>query len=176
MSRPRIVEPDSPDGGVPPSRPGEAPSTLKVPFHPGLVLGLFVGAAWALARIAPIPIPLPDRWLPILPWFVFTAAFALAAWSFWTFRKGATSADYGRKVRTLLTGGPYRFSRNPLFLTNALLFLGLTLVLDNAWALSLFPALLLTLDRLVVRREEAFLARTFGEDYARYCRRVRRWL
>jgi protein-S-isoprenylcysteine O-methyltransferase Ste14 len=58
----------------------------------------------------------------------------------------------------------------------ALAYCGIALLADSLWALAILPAVLLIVDRGVVVREERFLARKFGQDYARYMRRTRRWL
>lgn len=72
--------------------------------------------------------------------------------------------------------GPYRFSRNPDYLGQALVVAGLGLVLGNGWVLlALVPALLLVRYG-VIAREERYLERKFGEDYRCFRRRVRRWL
>jgi protein-S-isoprenylcysteine O-methyltransferase Ste14 len=74
-----------------------------------------------------------------------------------------------------MTQGPFRFTRNPLYLSLALLQVGLALLANALWpALMLLPVLLLI--RLhVIAREERHLLGLFGSDYQAYCRTVRRW-
>jgi protein-S-isoprenylcysteine O-methyltransferase Ste14 len=76
----------------------------------------------------------------------------------------------------LVTSGPYRFSRNPMYVGLSALYLGLALLFNVAWPLALFPVVVMALFRLVIRREERYLAEAFGETYALYAQRVRRWL
>ena len=87
---------------------------------------------------------------------------------------------------TLEPGGPrrlsnayqnwYRFSRNPMYVSLALLYIAVTLVLDSWWPLLLLPAVLAIVDRVVILREERYLSRAFPHLYDEYRRRVRRWL
>jgi protein-S-isoprenylcysteine O-methyltransferase Ste14 len=63
-----------------------------------------------------------------------------------------------------------------MYVAMACAYLGLALVLNNLWALVLFPFVLAVVDRFVIRREERYLADKFGEPYREYCGRVRRWL
>lgn len=156
--------------------PASPPPVLKVPLHPALLLGVFLGLGAGLRSLHRRPLGLPEAWLQTLPGAVLLLAFALAGWAFWTFRRQGTSPEFGEPVQRLLRTGPYRFSRNPLFIVNVLLYAGFALQLDSLWACCLLPGLVLALDRLVVTREERFLAARFGEAYAEYRRQVRRWL
>ena len=95
------------------------------------------------------------------------------------FRRAGTTVDPTRPERatTLVTSGIYRWSRNPMYLGMLLLLAGWTLHLGSLVALLVVPAcFLLYLDRFQVVAEERALATAFGEDYAAYARRVRRWI
>jgi protein-S-isoprenylcysteine O-methyltransferase Ste14 len=81
-----------------------------------------------------------------------------------------------RPASALATGGPYHFTRNPMYVGMALLYIGLALVLNTAWPLVFLPLVLLIIDAAVIRREERYLISAFGEEYRAYCSRVRRWL
>jgi protein-S-isoprenylcysteine O-methyltransferase Ste14 len=76
----------------------------------------------------------------------------------------------------LIVGGPYRFSRNPIYLGMTLLQAGIGLALGNLWIVLLLAPVLFVLQRAVIEPEETYLARRFGEAYAGYRARVRRWL
>lgn len=92
------------------------------------------------------------------------------------FRRAATPISPLRPSRQLVVSGPYRFSRNPDYVGQALLYVGVALVLNALWVLlAAFPALLLVRYG-VIAREERYLETLFGEDYRRYRQRVRRWL
>ncbi len=79
-------------------------------------------------------------------------------------------------VGTLLTGGVYRLSRNPMYAGLAVLYLGLTLMIGSWWPAVLGPLVIMAVHRLVIRPEERYLTRRFGRTYTDYQRRVRRWL
>jgi protein-S-isoprenylcysteine O-methyltransferase Ste14 len=92
------------------------------------------------------------------------------------FRRARTSIVPMKPTTTLVTSGPYRFSRNPMYVGMACLYVALGLSLGVIWALALLPVVLLTVDRLVIAREEHYLKAKFGEAYREYKRGVRRWL
>jgi len=77
---------------------------------------------------------------------------------------------------SLVTQGPFRLTRNPIYLGGTLLYPGLALLLDRIGPLLLPPTLLTTLQRAVIEREEGYLLERFGEDYQRYQEEVPRWL
>lgn len=109
-------------------------------------------------------------------WAGVAAGLALAGWGLVTFLRARTAVIPNRPAARLVTSGPYRFSRNPMYIGLGTLYLGLALVFDVGWPLVLFPMAVITLFLLVVRREERYLAHAFREEYAAYARRVRRWL
>jgi protein-S-isoprenylcysteine O-methyltransferase Ste14 len=92
------------------------------------------------------------------------------------FRRAATTFDVRKAASALITDGPYRFSRNPTYLSLTLLCLGLAIVLDSGWVLILLILVFLLMNLWVVRREERHLEAKFGEQYLRYRASVRRWL
>jgi protein-S-isoprenylcysteine O-methyltransferase Ste14 len=93
-----------------------------------------------------------------------------------TFRASGTPVPGHRPTTTIVRTGPYRFSRNPIYLAFSLLQLGLALWVDSLWLLvTLVPAGALTAF-VVVPREERYLAARFPSDYAAYTASVRRWL
>jgi protein-S-isoprenylcysteine O-methyltransferase Ste14 len=79
-------------------------------------------------------------------------------------------------VATLVTGGAYRLSRNPMYAGLAVAYLGVALLLGSWWPLVLWLPVLLAVRRLVIDPEELYLARRFGQTYTDYQARVRRWL
>jgi protein-S-isoprenylcysteine O-methyltransferase Ste14 len=79
-------------------------------------------------------------------------------------------------VATLITGGAYRFSRNPMYTGLAVAYLGVALALDSWWPVALWPLAVLAVRQLVIRPEEEYLTQRFGPAYTDYQSRVRRWL
>jgi len=81
-----------------------------------------------------------------------------------------------RPVATLVTGGAYQLSRNPMYTGLALVYFGLALRFGSWWPLLLAAPVLIAVHRLVIRPEERYLSRRFGPAFADYRSRVRRWL
>ncbi len=87
-----------------------------------------------------------------------------------------TPFNPARAAQALVTDGPYRVTRNPMYLGMACAYAGAALVTGALWSLALLPLVLLVIDRAIIPREEKHLAASFGAEYERYRRRVRRWL
>lgn len=116
---------------------------------------------------------------PATAWLgaVFIACgLVLAAGVVSMFVRAHTTVIPHRRVSALVTSGPLRFSRNPMYTAFALVTIGAALVIGTWWPLvTLIPALLV-IGFAVIGPEERYLAETFGEDYAAYRAKVRRWL
>jgi protein-S-isoprenylcysteine O-methyltransferase Ste14 len=154
-----------------------SPDSLRAPVPPPVLFFVTLGSGVLAARVRPfgfLPAGIEVRLGVGLP--VFGIALAIGVWAFSTFRRFGTSAQFGEPVSTLVQVGPYRYSRNPLYVALLLVLLGFAVILDTGWLAIGVPLLWLLLDRLVVAREEPFLARLFGAEYAAYGSRVRRWL
>lgn len=93
-----------------------------------------------------------------------------------TMARARTGVLPGQPAEVLLTTGAFRFTRNPLYIGLTLLDIALALWFDSAWALLLLPAGLCALHYGAVLPEERYLAAKFGDAYAEYRRRVRRWV
>jgi len=89
---------------------------------------------------------------------------------------GGTNVDPVLPTTAIVTTGPYRFSRNPVYVGLTLLYLGLTSAFNTWWSVILLVPILAVMHRGVVRREERYLEQKFGERYRQYCGRVRRYL
>lgn len=112
----------------------------------------------------------------IASFFAMAAGISLGLASVLNFRNaGTTILPAGRPTTAVVDNGPYRFTRNPMYLAMVLAYLGIALLLNSMWALLLLPIVLLIVDRFVIRREERYLAAKFGDSYRQYCSRVRRW-
>lgn len=107
---------------------------------------------------------------------LLVAAGAFIAGALGRFRRAGTRAEPWRPSTALVTDGVYRFTRNPMYLAMALLYLGSALALDSVVALILLPPLLTLVQVGVIAREERYLEGKFGEDYRRYRASVRRWV
>jgi len=86
-----------------------------------------------------------------------------------------TSYRYDQEPRTILTTGPYQFSRNPIYLSYSLCLLGVGFFFANLWIFFFYPFLFLWFNLVMIDKEEVWLSDIFGEDYYQYKRLVRRW-
>jgi protein-S-isoprenylcysteine O-methyltransferase Ste14 len=100
----------------------------------------------------------------------------LAGWGLVVFFRIRTAIMPIRPASHLVASGPYRFSRNPMYVGLSVLYLGLALLFNVVWPIVLLPLVVFALYHLVIRREERYLADAFGDAYAAYRQRVRRWL
>jgi protein-S-isoprenylcysteine O-methyltransferase Ste14 len=82
----------------------------------------------------------------------------------------------GQLSTALVVEGPYKVTRNPIYIGFVLAYFGLAIMLTSVWVLLLLIPVLIVLQRGVVEREETYLERQFGETYRKYQARVPRWL
>ena len=92
------------------------------------------------------------------------------------FAKLHTTLDPHGSVSAIVTSGPYRLSRNPIYLGFVCTLIGLSLALSNYWGVVLSPLFMILLVQLVIKHEEIYLEKKFGDVYTSYKSRVRRWL
>jgi len=126
------------------------------------------------------PLPLvPEhvaRWVELAGWGDVVVGLALMGWGIATFRREQTAVYPNQRARLLVESGPYRRTRNPMYLGMTVLYLGVTALMNSWWPLLLLPLVLWALVILVIGREERYLAQEFGEHYDAYRSRVRRWI
>lgn len=106
---------------------------------------------------------------------VIASGLTLIAAALGLFRSFRTRAEPWQPASALVSSGVYRFSRNPMYLGMLLTYAGLATALQSVTAVFLLLPLLVVIDRLVIRREEAYLQRRFGKTYENYRVEVRRW-
>lgn len=104
------------------------------------------------------------------------AVLGLGLWSIVLMRRTGQSEMPWTPTTEIIERGPYRISRNPMYLQLVLVCLGLAVLLWNAWIALLTPLSAWALKRLAIDPEEAYLEAKFGEPYRAYKRRVRRWI
>ncbi len=109
-------------------------------------------------------------------WLLLAVGASLVLWAARTFSRAHTPIMPFKPASRIVTSGPFRFSRNPMYVGLSLMYLGLSLLMRMVWPILLLPLVLLALFALVIRREEQYLDDTFRKEYAEYRRRVRRWL
>jgi protein-S-isoprenylcysteine O-methyltransferase Ste14 len=128
-----------------------------------------------LDRAFPVPF-LPRGVARILGWPLLGGGALLAGWFFRTMRRAGAPVRTDRPVPRLTTDGPFRHTRNPGYLSLAMIYTGIAARRNALWAILLLPAVLAVIQRTVIEREERYLERAFGEEYLRYKDRVRRWV
>ena len=107
---------------------------------------------------------------------VFLAGAVLAAWGWLLFRKAKTTRVPGQRSTAMVTWGPYRFTRNPMYLGLTVAYLGEAGILRQLWPLLLLPLVLAYLSWIVIPVEEEKLRQVFGPRYEEYRARVGRWV
>ena len=115
----------------------------------------------------------PQALVGLLP---LIAGFALAGWGAWTFKRAGTPVRPFAEISALVTAGPFRFSRNPMYLGMLLVLTGVAMLLGSATPLLVIPFFFGLIRDLFVIPEEALMHEVFGDEYVTYCARVRRWL
>jgi len=151
-----------------------APDSPRVLAPPPLIAGGFFAAGYGLDRLFPGVIGLPaSEWAGGA---LIVAGGGLGLWMIVTFLRARTAIEPWKPASALVTGGPFRLSRNPAYAGLALVHAGAALWLGAPFALLALIPSLATLHYKVVLREEAYLERRFGTAYSDYRKRVRRWL
>jgi protein-S-isoprenylcysteine O-methyltransferase Ste14 len=149
--------------------------STRIFLPPPVIYLLFVGTAYGLDRWHPLPLADND-WTRWAGWGLIDGGVLLMLWAaLQMFALRTTVNPYGRPQK-LVVSGPFRLSRNPIYLADSLVYCGIALLLASAWPWLLLPALILCMNRCVIRHEEALLAQMFGEQFQAYRTRVRRWL
>ena len=146
-----------------------------VRIHPPVLTFIHLLAAFLLGWLLPLPIPTPT-WV----WFsgaaIVLVGLILAGWAFALFSRAHTTLDPHGGSTALVSGGPYRFTRNPIYVGYVCLLVGFPLIINDVWGLILSPLLVVLMSRLVIAYEEVYLAEQLGQPYLDYKTRVRRWL
>ncbi|MCZ2128239.1 MAG: isoprenylcysteine carboxylmethyltransferase family protein [Anaerolineales bacterium] len=156
------------------SRDDDRPNTNKM-IHPPVVALICLLLAVAIGQFAPFPNPFP-AYLKFLGVGVILIGLALGFGAFDQFRKAQTTLDPHGSVKTIVSSGIFRFTRNPIYLGFFLMIVGFPLLVDSLWGVVVSPLFALTLNRLVIEKEETYLEQKFGEPYATYKSKTRRWL
>ena len=148
---------------------------LHIPVPWVFVIAYLIGVV--VQAFVPIPLSASARDTSNLAgWVILALGVGLAAWCLTIFRRQRTTTVPGRTSATLVTWGPYRFSRNPMYVALTLAYLGEAGILGQVWPLPLLVLVLVYLNWTLVPFEEAQLLETLGAAYAAYRARVRRWL
>jgi protein-S-isoprenylcysteine O-methyltransferase Ste14 len=146
----------------------------RIPWPP-LIGAAAVVAALAGARVFPMGVPFAPLARP-LGWALIAAGLALVLWAIATFRRARTNLMPNRGADRLVVDGPFAFTRNPIYLGEAILFVGVGGATGSLWFVVAALVMTALIDLLAVRREEVHLALRFGEAWAAYAARIPRWI
>lgn len=145
------------------------------PAIPLVTILLGVGLNWMWPIDVGFALPRPERyWLGGV--IVAGALLGLGLWSVVLFRRGGQDENPWKPTPHIEERGPFRLTRNPMYLQIVLICIGFSILLMNWWVLALTPVGAWLLQRFAILPEEAYLERKFGGDYLAYKERVRRWL
>lgn len=147
----------------------------RVPWPPLILVGC-AALAILLARLLPPPTVWPELPGRVIGGGVMLAGGLLDLWAQRTMRGHHANILPHRAATTLVTTGPFALTRNPLYLGNTLLLVGLAGMLANPWCLAAAGLEVWLVTSLAIRREEAHLAAKFGVAWHHYARRTPRWL
>ncbi len=146
----------------------------RFPFPPAIPVAALL-LAWGLGRLWPLGVNWPgwSRWVGVV---LLAAGAALAISAVVTFRLHHAAINPLGEATTIVASGPFRYTRNPMYVSLVMLQLGGTLAFQLPWAAILLVPVVLALHFGVILPEEQYLAVALGEPYALYRTRVRRWL
>ncbi len=151
----------------------ESDVEIDVPFSPPLVyIGLLI-VGIVIGNFVPIPVP-SSVFAPAVGISLALVGVYLLVTSDRAFARADTPPDF-RPVKAVVTEGPYRYTRNPMYISFSLIYAGVGVAFESLVALLLLFAAIVLIDRMIIPREEKYLEQRFGEEYLRYKSKVRRW-
>ncbi len=150
---------------------------LELKIVPPLVTLIFAIFMWLLAQFL-FPFPIVGQNKNIFASFIALAALLLMLISAWFLYRAKTTINPTKPYNSssLLTKGPYHFSRNPIYLADLLFLIAWGIFLNNLFSLALIIGFILYMNRFQIRVEERFLEEKFGDEYRTYKQKTRRWL
>lgn len=156
----------------PPHTPSK--DTAGVLVFPPLLFALPVVIGWLLQRV--IPLPAMPEWTQGFGLVVLVVAVIPGLWAMLVMLRNGVNPEPHVPTSRLVTSGPFRFTRNPIYLTYVLFIVGLGLYSSNLWMVILLIPTVIVAQYGIILREERYLSRRFGAPYDDYRQRVRRWL
>lgn len=148
-------------------------------IFPPLVPTTALLVAIILDRVAPLsflPPFLSPGWQLWLGGAIFIVGTAIAGWAILLFYRARTNVLPTQPALNLVTDGPYRFTRNPMYVAFLFDVTGPSLFLSLEWGLLFVPVVWFVVDRFIIPREERYLLDKFGAPYADLLKRTRRWI
>jgi len=158
------------------AKDGENPGVI---LPPPLILLAFLVTGAILQFLVPVTFLAPFAWWNsqfLLGSAISLAAFGLAIWGVRIFSAAGTNVATHKAALKVVKGGPYRFTRNPMYMGMQLLLIGVGIMFSAEWNLILWPLFFAILKYGVVLREERYMRNKFGDEYIDLLKRTRRWL
>jgi len=149
--------------------PAQRPATI---LPPPLIYAAALVGAWALEGRWPMHFDVA----PLLGWALIAVGLAGMVWAVLAIWGHKTTVNPYKQASHLVSSGPFRYSRNPIYVSDWLVYLGVTLLLQSVWPVVLAPLVWALMRYAVIAHEETHLAAKFGEEYRAYQARVRRWI
>jgi len=146
-----------------------------VAFHPPMLLLCSIAFGFAARWIAPAEF-LPRPWVLFVGPTVVVVSLGLFIWAVYSMHRGSASIPTNEPTNSLVVKGPFKFSRNPIYLSMVSLLFGLGIWANSLWFICLAALAVVLLNWGVISREERYLEHKFGELYAVYKEHVRRWI
>jgi len=134
-----------------------------------IMLGGFIHLLWPLSLGFPLA-------LTIIGLTLLTTSLSLMVWASREFKQAETAVPHKIGASTLVTTGPYRYTRNPMYVSLTLLQIGIGLIMGSVWVLLALIPVLIIMNRGVIAREETYMTTHFGQRYLDYKTAVRRWI
>ena len=150
----------------------DCPNVIAFPplvYGGTLLFGLLLQLVWPLSIFEPHP----PKWIG---GSVALLSAVLAKWGDHTMRRAGTNIKPTEPTITIVQDGPFRFSRNPLYISLTLFYVGVALIFNAVIPILVLPLLLVVVHLGIIRREERYLEAKFGDQYRQYRARVRRWI
>lgn len=154
----------------------ETPQGAKVKLHPPTLMFVALIAGYVIRLFAGGRLPLPHAFAEGLGGLLILIALAVVLSAVSLFAESGEGLRPETPKDHLFTKGPYRYSRNPIYLAMMLFGAGFGIATSNLWIILTTAIAGLIIHFLVILREEEYLEARFGEDYAAYRRQVRRWI
>jgi len=154
----------------------EKKETAGIVAPPPLIYVAGLVAGWLLERRWPAPFGLIEPAAQWVGWVLIGAGLAIVVWAMVALHRVRTSVNPYTPTAAIATTGPYRLSRNPIYAADVVIYVGVCALLNTPWPLLFLPPVIWIVNKGVIEREERYLEGRFGNLYAVYSSRVRRWL
>ncbi len=150
------------------------PKTLVLPPVP-YAIALY-SAWWLDGNGLAWPFSIAGAAQSFMGWLAVAVGLMILLWTVVTLWRFRTTVNPYRGATHLCVSGPFCYSRNPIYVGDWLIYLGVMLILQSAWPILFAPVVWLIIRFGVIRHEEAHLSARFGEEFENYRNKVRRWL